>query len=233
MNNLLSLFFGALQILLLNLVLSGDNIAVIALTVKDLPKSVAKKASIIGISAAILLRIIFTLFASYILLIEWLPIKLVAGLLLLKITFDLIKSSSVIEEKNNEDAIKITDKFEKAIFNIILADISMSLDNVLAIACMANNNYILLIIGLVISIPIILYGSNFIANLMKKYYIVIYISGAILARTSIQMILEEKFILLHIPHIFAMFFPLLAAFLAFAYGIYTNSFLLKLKRENE
>lgn len=231
MHTFSTILSGVLQILILNLVLSGDNIGVIALSVKDLPEKFAKKASIIGISAAIFLRIIFTLLASYILLIEWLPIKLFAGLLLLKITYDLIKPSSQVEDNEDNITIKSTDKFGKALLNIILADISMSLDNVLAIASAANNNYLLIILGLIISIPIILFGSNFVANLMRKYQIVIYIGGAILARTACQMILEDKFILSHIPHILETMLPLFLAFLIIGYGMYINSTLLR--RENE
>ncbi|NMM63004.1 TerC family protein [Clostridium sp. P21] len=216
MDNLITCIIGAFQITLLDIVLSGDNIGVIALATKDLPEKYAKKASAIGVFAAVTLRIIFTCFVTYILLIEWLPIKLVGGLLLIKITWDFIKPSD-----NNETArVNHSNKFIGAIWSIIIADATMSLDNVLAIAAAANGNIVLVIFGLILNIPIIFFGSQYVSKLMKKYPIVIYLGGAILAHTSFKMILQDKLLIPFIPNIIALLIPNIAAILTILYGFY-------------
>ncbi|MFL0198366.1 TerC family protein [Clostridium sp. WILCCON 0269] len=192
MDNLTTFLLGALQITLLDIVLSGDNIGVIALATRDLPKKYAKSASIIGVFAAIFLRILFACLITYILLIEWLPIKLIGGILLIKITWDFIKP----ESPKLEYAVPNTpNKYWKAVSSIVLADVAMSLDNVLAIAGAAQGHIVLIIFGLALNIPIIFFGSQYVAKLMNKHPIIIYIGGAILAHTSFKMFLEDN--LLH------------------------------------
>ena len=130
MDNLIPSLIGAAQITLLDIVLSGDNIGVIALATRKLPKHLARKASAVGVFGAVLLRIIFASLITYILMIEWLPIRLVGGIILIKITWNFIKSDTKEEDCNIQPA----NKFMSAIFSIILADVTMSFDNVLAIA---------------------------------------------------------------------------------------------------
>lgn len=216
MGQIISLILGALKITLLDIVLSGDNVGVIALATKDLPEKYAKKASIIGISFAILLRIVFAIFITYILMISWLPIKLIGGLLLVKITWDLIKDISN-EEAND---VKSTSKFWSAVLNIVLADLSMSLDNVLAIGSTANGSVLLIVIGLAVNIPVLFLGSRFVCNLMKKHPIVIYIGGAILAHTAFKMIFEDHLITPYMSSAVAATIPYLMAVLVLFYGIY-------------
>lgn len=215
MDNLLTCIIGAFQITLLDIVLSGDNIGVIALATKDLPEKYAKKASAIGVFAAVLLRIVFTCFMTYILLIEWLPIKLVGGILLTKITWNFIKPSNESETTR----VSSSNKFLGAIWSIIIADATMSLDNVLAIAGAADGNIVLVIFGLLLNIPIIFWGSQYVSRLMKRYPIVVYIGGAILAHTAFKMILEDKLISF-IPNIFGVIIPNAAAILTVIYGFY-------------
>ncbi|APC39855.1 YjbE family putative metal transport protein [Clostridium estertheticum] len=179
---------GVLQITILDLTLSGDNIGVIALATKNLSPKFAKKASFIGIAGAIGLRVLFACVITQIMAIQWLPIKLVGGLVLVKITWDFIKPQT----KEVECDVKKADKFWGAVAVIIIADISMSLDNVIAIASTADGNVLLIVIGILINIPIIFYGSRFVANLMKDHPIVIFLGGAILAHTSFKMILEDN-----------------------------------------
>ena len=120
--------------------------------------------------------------------IQWLPIKLVGGLFLVKITWDFIKP----ECQGDGCSCKKAERFWEAVAIIVIADISMSLDNVIAIASAANGSVLLIIVGILINVPIIFFGSQFVANLMRKYPIVIYLGGGILAHTSLKMILEDN-----------------------------------------
>lgn len=215
MDNLILFIVGALQITLLDIVLSGDNIGVIALATKELPQEYAKKAAAIGVGAAIGLRIIFASAITYIMKIQWLPIKLIGGLLLIKITWDFIKPN---QEEEAVDSVSVSKKFMGAIYSIILADLSMSLDNVLAIAAAANGRIELIIFGLVLNIPIIFFGSQYVANLMRKYPIVIYIGGSILAHTAFKMFLEDRIISTLIPHNAVIIVPYIIAVITLIYG---------------
>ena len=217
MDSLSILVFGILEIMVLDLVLSADNIGVIALATKNLPKNYAQKASVAGIGGAVALRIFFASIITYIMMIQWLPIKLVGGLLLVKITWDLIKPQQESEEENS---VKVANKFWGAVISIIVADVSMSLDNVLAIAGTADGNILLIVFGIALNIPILFFGSKIVGNLMKKYAIVIYIGGAILAHTSIKMIFEDRLLKGIVPHEVAFIIPLGVAVLTIIYGIY-------------
>ena len=216
MNSLLLFLLGALQITILDLTLCGDNIGIIALATKSLPDRFSKKASFIGIMGAIVLRIIFASAITIIINIQWLPIKLVGGIILVKITWDFIKPQC----QENDCNIKECNRFWQAVAIIIIADISMSLDNVLEIASAANGKVSLIIIGIFLNIPIIFFGSQFVANLMKKYPIVVYIGGAVLAKTSIKMILQDNLTIKYInfPHIAALLIPWIFAIATLIYG---------------
>lgn len=216
MSELGTFLLGAMQITLLDIVLSGDNIGVIALATKDLPEKYAKKASAIGVFAAVSLRIIFACLITYILMIEWLPIKLVGGLLLIKITWNFIKGDTAEEDTN----VHVSKKFSGAIWSIIIADVTMSLDNVLAIAGAAEGSLVLIVFGLVLNIPIIFFGSQYVAKLMNKHPLVTYIGGAVLAHTAFKMFLEDRLITPYIPHIAAVAVPYAAALFTIIYGFY-------------
>ena len=207
---------GVLQITILDLTLSGDNIGVIALATKNLSPKFAKKASFIGIAGAIGLRVLFACVITQIMAIQWLPIKLVGGLVLVKITWDFIKPAS----KEAECNVKKADKFWGAVAVIIIADISMSLDNVIAIASTADGNVLLIVIGILINIPIIFYGSQFVSNLMKDHPIVIFLGGAILAHTSFKMILDDSITIkyLGLSHVISVIIPWVFALAIMLYG---------------
>lgn len=217
MEDITSFLLAALQITLLDIVLSGDNVGVIALAIRNLDPKQARKASIIGVSGAIALRIFFASIVTVIMKVEWLPIKLVGGLLLLKITWDLINQKDEAEEDHN---VKTSGSLSKAVFTIIIADISMSLDNVLAIGGTADGHIGLIVFGIALNIPIIFFGSQYVANLMKKYKIIIYIGGAILMHTSLAMILEDKLIAGYVSHIAAIVVPWALAVATLGYGFY-------------
>lgn len=222
MNDILNIIvpyiMPVLQIALLNIVLSGDNVGVIALVIRNIDPKNAKKVSMIGISGAIILRIFFASILTIIMNIEWLPIKLVGGLLLLKITWDLINEDDDAEQDGNGPNAETN--FWKAVLSIVIADLSMSLDNVLAIAGAANGNVWLITFGILINIPIIFFGSQFVADLMKKYKITIYIGGAILMHTALAMILEDKLIIPYVNHIVALALSWLLAIAVLIYGYY-------------
>jgi YjbE family integral membrane protein len=216
MDNLILIIVGILQITMLDLVLSADNIGVIALATKNLPEDYAKKASVFGIMGAVGLRIFFASIITYIMMIQWLPIKLIGGILLVKITWDLIKP----QQEEEESSVKTANKFWGAVASIIIADVSMSLDNVLAIAGTANGSILLIVLGIAINIPILFFGSRIVGNLMRKYGIVVYIGAAILAHTSIKMILEDRLLAAFASHRISLMTSWTAAAITLLYGIY-------------
>lgn len=215
--NILDIIVGILQISLLDIVLSSDNVGVIALAIKNLPRKYARKASIIGVSAAVLLRILFASIITYILMIKWLPIRLVGGLLLVKITWSLIK-----KEDKEEVNLESSNKFINAVISIVVADATMSLDNVIAIAAAAGGHLGLIAFGLILNIPIIFYGSKYISKLMNKFPIAIYIGGAVLAHTAFKMIFEDNLIQPYLSNSVSILIPYLAAVLTFIYGLYVT-----------
>jgi YjbE family integral membrane protein len=220
MEHYLALIIGVIEIMLIDLALCGDNIGIIALATRSLSEKHAKKASMVGISGAIGLRVIFACFLTLILAIQGLPIKLIGGLILLHITWSFIKPS----HRKEHNKVKKSNGFWGAVTTIIIADISMSLDNVLAIASAADGNIALIIFGIALNIPIIFWGSRFVSNLMKKSPIVIYVGGAVLAQTSFKMILEDNITqnYLNISHTFSTLFPWFIALIVLLYGFYAS-----------
>ena len=155
------------QIVLIDLVLAGDNAIVIGMVASQFDYNLRKKIIFWGIAAAIILRIIFTLITAYLLQINGL--KIIGGLLLLYIAYKLYKD--VIKDGNSENREIKTDNstFFKAIMTVLIADISMSLDNVLGVAGAAKQHYVLVVFGLVLSIFLMATLANIIAKWIKKY----------------------------------------------------------------
>lgn len=228
MGNTLIYILGALQIALLDITLCGDNIGVIALATRNLSSKFAKRASFVGITGAIVLRIIFACAITLILNIQWLPIKLFGGILLVIITWNFIKPQ---DKEMYRGQVNHTSNFWDAVMVIIIADISMSLDNVLAIAGAADGNVVLIIFGILLNIPIIFFGSQYVVSLMKKHPIVIYVGGAILAHTSFNMILEDNLTkrFLDLSYNFNVVFPWVMAILVLVYGFIYLDFVEKSK----
>ena len=155
------------QIVFIDLVLAGDNAIIIGMVASQFPSDQRKKIIFWGIGAAIILRIIFTLLTAYLLQITGL--RLIGGILLLYICYklyvDVIKNSSV-----DNEGIKVDNSsFLKAITTVILADITMSLDNVLGVAGAARDHYALLVFGLVLSIILMATAATVISKWIKKY----------------------------------------------------------------
>lgn len=168
------------SIIMINLLLSGDNALVIALASRALPKAQQKKAIFWGGAGAVGLRILLTLFAIILLQVPYL--QFAGGLLLLWVAVKLMKG----EHESHED-IKAASTIWDAVKTILLADLVMSLDNVIAIAGVAKGHLGLLIIGLAISIPIILWGSRLIMSLMEKWPVIITAGAAFLGWTAGEM----------------------------------------------
>jgi YjbE family integral membrane protein len=215
MDNIWQLLFSVLQITIMDITLSGDNVSVIALAIRNLPKKQAKIASLIGVAGAVVLRIIFTCIISIIMSIGWLPIKLIGGILLIKITWDLLS----MEDASGDSDIEVCKSLWKAISNIIIADLSMGLDNVLAIAGAAHGNIWLIIFGLSLSIPIIFFGAKFVANLMKKYGIIVYVGASILMYTAVSMITGDNLLSRYIPDLVSEIMALVFGAAVIVYGV--------------
>ena len=155
------------QIVFIDLVLAGDNAIIIGMVASKFPLEQRKKIIFWGIGAAIILRIIFTLLTAYLLQITGL--RLIGGILLLYICYKLYVDVIKNDSKDNED-VKVDDSsFFKAITTVILADITMSLDNVLGVAGAARDHYTLFVFGLVLSIILMATAATLISKWIKKY----------------------------------------------------------------
>ncbi|MDC3117292.1 YjbE family putative metal transport protein [Candidatus Pelagibacter sp.] len=155
-----------IQIILIDLVLAGDNAIIIGMVASKFPLEQRKKIIFWGIGGAVVLRIILTLLTAYLLQITGL--RLIGGLLLLYIVYKLYVD--VVKDFENESDIKVDNSsFLKAIWTILLADFTMSLDNVLGVAGAAGDHYYLLIFGLILSIVLMATAATLISNWIKKY----------------------------------------------------------------
>jgi len=178
---------GFLSIVLIDLVLAGDNAVVIALAVKNLPPKQKKKGIIFGAGAAVALRVVITFFVAQLLNISF--IKLAGGALVLWIAIKLFVEGAP-EEKFKKEAAT----FLQAIRIIVIADIVMSTDNVLAVAGACKGNFFLLLFGLALSIPFVVFTSSLLSMLMDKYPIIVWIGAAVLGRVGGEMIITDPFI---------------------------------------
>lgn len=181
------LFWTALaKIIGVNIVLSGDNAVVIALAARSLPPQQQRQAIFWGSGAAIVMRIVLTLFAVALLDINWL--KIVGSVLLLWIGVKLLAG----DEEEGEDKIKGHDSMVAAVRTILIADLVMSLDNVIAVAAAAKGSTTLLVIGLAISIPLIIYASTLLIKLMERFPVIITIGAALIGWVAGEMAWEDK-----------------------------------------
>ncbi len=174
-----------LAIILIDLVLAGDNAIVIALAARNLPAEHQNKAIMWGTVGAIVVRSAMTVGVVWLLKIPGL--MLVGGLGLLWIAFKLISDTS---EDEHEGSGATT--FWGAMKTIIVADALMGVDNVLGVAGAANGDFTLVVIGLLISIPIVVLGSKLVLRLVEKWPVIIHLGAAVLAFTAAQMIINEK-----------------------------------------
>src|SRR3954470_11674827 len=176
-------WLGLLKIIGVNVILSGDNAVVIALAARSLPRKQQTLAIFWGAGAAIVLRIILTLFAVALLALPWL--KLVGSLLLFWIGVKLL-----VPEDDDPD-IKASEHLMVAIRTILIADLVMSLDNVIAVAAAAGGSVMLLVLGLGISIPLVVFGATLLVKLMERFPIIITIGAGLIGWVAGEMLIAD------------------------------------------
>ncbi len=172
------------QIVWVNILLSGDNAVVIALAARSLPPKQQKQAIIIGSGAAIVMRILLTLVAAQLLQLPWL--KSVGALLLLYIGVTL-----VLPEDEEEDGAESAGGMVAAVRTILIADLVMSLDNVIAVAAAAKGSTLLLVIGLALSIPLVIFGSTLLLKVIERFPIVVWAGAALLGWIAGEILVED------------------------------------------
>ena len=181
------------QIIFIDLVLAGDNAIIIGMVASQFPPEQRKKIIFWGIGAAVILRILFTLITAYLLQISGL--RLVGGILLLYICYKLYVD--VVKQSEKKESVKIDNSsFMKAITTVILADITMSLDNVLGVAGAARDHYYLLVFGLALSIILMATAATLISGWIKKYKWIAWIGLLAVLIVAIELIYTDIKVLL-------------------------------------
>ncbi len=178
---------GWVRIVLIDLLLAGDNALVIALAVRSLPPKQQFWGRVWGTAGAVILRLLFVSIVTYLLTIPLL--RLVGGLLLVWIALKLVRPGGA-----EEGEVKSGATLRHAIYIIILADVVMSLDNVIAIAGAARNDMVLVIFGLLFSLPLVVWGSGFLAGIMNRFPFVIWFGGGVLGWVAMHMIAEDPIV---------------------------------------
>jgi YjbE family integral membrane protein len=176
-------WLGLLKIIGVNVILSCDNAVVIALAARSLPAKQQKQAVFWGAGAAIVLRVVLTLFAVALLALPWL--KLVGSLLLFWIGIKLL-----IPEDDDAD-IAASEHLITAIKTILIADLVMSLDNVIAVAAAAGGSVILLVLGLAISIPLVIFGATLLIKLMERFPVIITVGAGLIGWVAGEMLVAD------------------------------------------
>ena len=179
---------GFLSIVFIDLILAGDNAVVIALAVKGLPGQQRKIGIILGAGIAVILRVLITLFATRLLMIKF--VKLIGGALIIWIAVKLFSEAVTFEEMEKQPKV-----LWRAIWVITVADITMSLDNILAVAGASRGNPFLLLFGLGLSIPFVVFTSSLLSRWMDKYPFIIYLGAAILGRVGAEMMMTDLFVI--------------------------------------
>jgi YjbE family integral membrane protein len=175
---------AVIRIVIIDLVLSGDNAVVIGMAAHRLDPGRRKAAILIGGGAAIVLRILLTAVAA--LLLQLSGLQLVGGLLLIWIGFKLLK-----EEEESHEGVKLAGSMKEAVLTILLADLIMSTDNVLGVAGASEGNFKLLIFGLVFSMAILMFMGNLVAELVNRIAWLAYLGSAVIVDTGALMILDD------------------------------------------
>ena len=191
----LHFLIAVLSIVLIDLLLAGDNALVIAMAVKSLPRRERRIGLACGAGAAVILRVALTVVAARLLEIRYL--QLGGGLLVIWIAIKVLRDAS-----ESPDASPSSGNFWQAIWYIVLADLTMSTDNILAIAGASKGNVYLILFGLALSIPFIVLSSNLLAEIMNRYPATVYLGVGILGRVGADMILTDPAVaaLIHLPN---------------------------------
>ncbi len=179
-------FTGLFSIVLIDLLLAGDNAVVIAMAVRGLPPAQRRKGIVFGAMAAVLLRVVLTFFVSQLLMLRF--VKLVGGLLILWVAMKLFQGGE------EEAAGKAGSSVGEAIKIIVVADATMSLDNMLAVGGASHGNLFLLLFGLALSIPFVVFTSSLLSRLMARFPVIVYAGAGILGKVAAEMIFTDPFV---------------------------------------
>jgi YjbE family integral membrane protein len=175
------------SIILIDIVLAGDNAVVIAMAVKGLPRQQRSLGIALGAGLAVFLRVTLTFFAAQLLQINY--VKLIGGILIFWIAVKLLIRDAAAEKEGREAA-----NIWSAIWIILVADVTMSTDNILALAGASKGNLFLLVFGLILSIPLVVFTSSILARLMDKYPIIVYAGAAVLGKVSAELMLTDPMV---------------------------------------
>jgi YjbE family integral membrane protein len=186
-------FFSALaSIVLIDLILAGDNAVVIAMAVRSLPREHRRRGILLGSAAAVLLRVIATFFVAQLLRAPY--VKLIGGLLIAWIAVKLF-----VEGTPDESGERAATSVWQAVRVIVIADITMALDNMLAVGGASHGNIFLLLFGLALSIPFVVFTSGLLSMLMDRYPVIIYAGAAILGKVAAEMVLTDPVVVAVVP----------------------------------
>ena len=210
-------WIGLLKIIWINIILSGDNAVVIALAARSLPEHQQKKAIMFGSGAAVVLRIVLTVVAAKLLALSYLQI--IGGILLLWIGTQLLGGEDEDEGEGGEKA-----SLWVAIRTILIADLVMSLDNVIAVAAAAKGSMVLLILGLAISIPLVIFGSKLMIKLMDRFPVIVTLGAALIGWVGGETIVSDVALqsIVEANHWMHTVFPALGAALVLGIGKLTG-----------
>jgi YjbE family integral membrane protein len=178
-------FLAIFNIVWIDIVLAGDNAVVIALAVRGLPPRQRMIGIVLGAGAAVALRVGLTFVATQLLTVKF--VQLVGGILIIWIAFKLLRQNEGHHDEGKDGASDLW----AAVWMILVADITMSLDNVLAVAGAARGHFGLLLFGLALSIPLVVFASNIISKLMVRYKIIVFLGAAILGKVGGEMMLTD------------------------------------------
>ena len=178
---------GVFSIILIDLLLAGDNALVIAMAVRSLPRRERRIGTACGAAGAVLLRIALTVFAARLLRIPY--VQLAGGLFIVWIAVKVLVDASA-----PPDSAPAPKRLLQAVWYVVFADLTMSTDNILAIAGASKGSVPLIVFGLCVSIPFVVFASNLLADLMDRYPATVYLGGAILGRVGGEMILTDPFV---------------------------------------
>jgi YjbE family integral membrane protein len=179
--------FSLLSIVVVDLTLSGDNAVVIAAAAKSLPPTMRKRALLAGATGAVIALVTATFFATRLLHVRFLQVA--GGFIILWIAVGLFRDEPPLEAS----AVHMA-SFWKSMWFILAADVTMSTDNILAVAAIAQGNFALVLFGLGLSIPLVIFASSVLAKLMDRYPVIVYIGAALLGRVAGQMIMTDEFV---------------------------------------
>jgi YjbE family integral membrane protein len=178
--------FSVISIIVVNLTLSGDNAVVIASAAKSVPAELRKRALVTGALCSVVTLVAAAFFATRLLHVRYL--QLIGGAAILWIAVGLFREEPPLESSATRMA-----GFWKAIWFVVVADVTMSTDNILAVAAIARGNFALLLLGLGMSIPLVIFASGMLAKMMDKYPFIVDVGAALLGRVAGQMIMADEF----------------------------------------